>query len=601
MTIPVFKIEVYDSTPALRYTIYDAWNIRSTTRINDIGPFSFNIPARLPDNTQRYPNIALGDTVKIYYGTNGTLDTTNFFLGKIYQIHGSASDQGYIRTIKGKDMGEILQRRFKGMGDWDATGASTIVTELANDLSLGTGDIAADATAETHRIDIDKHKQYRQFLTEISDYWVNAGSQVKKDFFVDTDEDLVWKARPIRTVGVETLTVGDNINSYNVMKDLTQVKNSIHVYGVRGKPEDSTLDVPTDMADPIDETTVDVISNSGQKVLSVAATADFSAGDTVFIYFGTTRYEQNEVDTVQAGVSLTMVSNLANTYQVGDAVCKYPGWINLESNVTIGTDAVNYKVGSRSIELAAAAATTCRAGYMPTSGNYNLNYYPRINCYLRSDTEDPVYFNVWDSSGNDAFYELGSLKSDSRFHFFQAPCGRDNENGWIKTGSVDWSNIMFIEVGQFDGNSTLLVDSLYIDNRRYSNNATDPTSITAYGTHEMVVTDDNLQSDSDCEKRGEALLYQLKDPLTRIDLEIDGNTNVLIGDQLTLTIPAEGVSAASYDVISVTQELTDKLRTYIECVSTSNSRLAPSRTPTRFFAEKFREQSLIGGGLGLQK
>ena len=86
-----------------------------------------------------------------------------------------------------------------------------------------------------------------------------------------------------------------------------------------------------------------------------------------------------------------------------------------------------------------------------------------------------------------------------------------------------------------------------------------------------------------------------------MDLEVPGNTNVLIGDRLTLTIPAEGITAASYDITSVTQQLTNDFRTFIECVSTSNSRVVPSRSPNSFFAKKFREQTLIGGGIGLQK
>ena len=208
---------------------------------------------------------------------------------------------------------------------------------------------------------------------------------------------------------------------------------------------------------------------------------------------------------------------------------------------------------------------------------------------------------MWDTSGNFAWYELGTLEADSRWHFYQIPAGRDNENGWIKSGALDWSLIMFIEIAQGNGDSNVLIDSLYIDNRRYSDIADDATSQTAYGIHEMILTDDNLYTDVDCQKRSEALLYQMKDPITRIDLEVPGNTNVLIGDRLTLTIPAEGISAASYDVTSVTQQLTNGFRTFIESVSTSNSRLVPSRSPNSFFAKKFREQTLIGGGIGLQK
>ena len=164
MTNPIFKIEVYDPTPALRYTITkDAANIKATTKVNDVGTFNFIIPARIPNGTQAYPNIALGDTVKIFFGSNGVLDTTNYFLGRIYQTHGSLNEQGYIRTVKGKDMGEVLQRRYKTMDDYVDIDVDTLVGSIATDLGLGLGDIAIDGTHETWRIDIDKHKQYYQW------------------------------------------------------------------------------------------------------------------------------------------------------------------------------------------------------------------------------------------------------------------------------------------------------------------------------------------------------------------------------------------------------------------------------------------------------
>jgi len=607
LTFPVYKIEVYSPAAVLRYTITkEVIDVYSTTSLTDrIGTFSFSVPSEAPDGTSKYGNITVFDTIKIYYGYD-SVGATPDFIGKVYQIQATKNDSGTFRTIKGRDDGEVTTRRFKGMKDWVAVGASTITTELADDLGLGTGDIVVDASAETHRIDIDKHETYFGFLKKVSDYWVNAGTQVKKDFYVDVDGDLVWKARPIRTANVESFTVGSDIYSYSVLTDLTATKNRIWVYGSKGRPEDSTLDAPTEMADPEDTTNVDVNSASGQKVLSVAATASFSPGDKVFIYWGTTRYEQNVVDTINAGVSLTMVTNLANNYVIGDYCVHYPGWLELESNVTITADAVTYKVGARSVSLAAAAAASCRAGYMPDS-NYNLNYYPRINFFLRSDTTDPVYVSVWDSSGNSAFYELGTLEADSKFHFYQISTGRDNTGGWELSGVVDWADIMFIEIGQYDVNSTLLIDGLYIDNRRYRPNANgyieDATSQTSYGIREMVVVDDDLPSDSACEIRGEALLYQLKDPITRIDLEVDGNTNVLIGDRLSLTIPAEDISAVNYDVVSVMHRINTAMgfKTFINCVDSANNRSMPARTKDEFLIGQLRTQQDVGRGLNVLK
>jgi len=80
------------------------------------------------------------------------------------------------------------------------------------------------------------------------------------------------------------------------------------------------LFLPLDSSDGIDfgrsysnETVVDETSAAGQKVLSVTDTTGYSASDKVIIARGEVREEEAVVDTVQAGVSLTLVSNL--TYQ----------------------------------------------------------------------------------------------------------------------------------------------------------------------------------------------------------------------------------------------------------------------------------------------
>ena len=73
-------------------------------------------------------------------------------------------------------------------------------------------------------------------------------------------------------------------------------------------------------------TTVDVNSAVAQKVLSVASTVGFSAGDSIVINHEGARNEVQEIDTVQAGISLTMIDNLkfAHTLAQADVVrlCK---------------------------------------------------------------------------------------------------------------------------------------------------------------------------------------------------------------------------------------------------------------------------------------
>ncbi len=67
-------------------------------------------------------------------------------------------------------------------------------------------------------------------------------------------------------------------------------------------------------------TTVDQQSNSGQKVLYVAATANLLVvGQPVRIGLATIREETGVIDSVDPGVSITLVDNLSQTHSAGDA------------------------------------------------------------------------------------------------------------------------------------------------------------------------------------------------------------------------------------------------------------------------------------------
>lgn len=65
--------------------------------------------------------------------------------------------------------------------------------------------------------------------------------------------------------------------------------------------------------------TVDVDSASGQKVLSVAATTPFPAGESVIINEGGTREEKGVVASISAGVSITLAENLSNAHTAAQA------------------------------------------------------------------------------------------------------------------------------------------------------------------------------------------------------------------------------------------------------------------------------------------
>lgn len=164
------------------------------------------------------------------------------------------------------------------------------------------------------------------------------------------------------------------------------------------------------------------------------------------------------------------------------------------------------------------------------------------------------YFEAdYNTGGAWTFNEL-DLGTAHEYHATRNPNGT-----WTKGGSANWWDIEHIQfrANWAVNNNFIYIDGLWFFPERWSDTASNAASQTSYGQRDLEVTDDKLHSDGDCEKRAETLLYQLKDPPTQIDLTVVGNTNVLVGDRLSMTIPAEGISAANYDVISVEHSFTN--------------------------------------------
>lgn len=598
LTKPVYKIETYTGD-VLDHTITDdAFDIIvKETLTQNVGTFTFTVPTK-KNGGYYYDDIALFDKVKIWLDYN-SVSGNPIAVGRVYQISGPLSmSQGYVRVIKGRNQSEILQRRFQGMEHYINMYAYAIVDDVAEALGLGTGEIDGDETRETHLIDIDNHERYIDFLKKVSDYWKDAGTQVKHDFYVDVNNNLVWQPRPLRTEGVEAFTVGENIISYNVLRDLSTVTNKIWVYGAKLKAYDNDKDFGTDMATPHTGSTVDQESASEQKNLFVADTAPFSATDKIYIYYSD-RVEENVVASVDAGVKLVCENNLANTYPVASGVIVYPGWGPATASTTIIADAGNKIVGSRSVKVTGSdGGGWCGVLYKPLT-ILNFNYFPSLNFYLRADSSVSGFVRLQDSDGNFLTKVFSAIENDSQFHFVSIPCGRDNEDGWDLDSGYMWTDIYTIEISMYDGTMNYLIDGLFQNHRRFSHVAEDVTSQTNYGIREMVHTDDALTSDGDCERRAEALLYQFKEPPIRIDLEVPGNSNVLIGDRVSLTIPAENISAQNFDVVTVVHKLASETgwRTFPSMINSANVRQLPPRTRDEILVQKFQTQREISRGI----
>jgi len=481
--IPVYKIETLTAA-VLDHTITnEAANVYSKEVITDgIGHFMFTVPSGPIAGDYKFNDIALNDIVKIYLGYQSKpYSATPDFIGRVGKISGPlSSETGYLRIISGLSQGEILLRRFKKNKYYNAVGASTIVTEWANDLGIfGAGDITADATAVTLEV---RTKNYFDLLQGISDYWFNAGNQIKKDFLVDVDGHLHWKTRPIRVAGVETLTVGDNIINYAVNRDIDAVKNDITVYGA------AENFLPVDK-DSYTEALAGWTATSG--ALTLQATP-FGVGAW---YIRCNNAGGNIVD-FEYDLPHITIRDI-------NKVCFWE-WV------------AAFGAGTGYVDL-----------FAPDNANYFRASAPKAGAWT---------------------FRERSLGPSQVYHVDENPNGI-----WTEVGTPNWWDIEKIRFyADFGGvGQSMFVDLMYFHPVRWTDNATDAASIVSYDQRDLEITDNNLHSDSDCQKRGEALLYQMKDAPTQITVTVPGNTNILVGDRLSMTIPAENISAANYDVITV--------------------------------------------------
>lgn len=547
MTFPVYKIETWTGGVKDHTITDEALDIMVKHVLTaNVGTFSFTVPTKKVGGYM-YDDIALNDTVKIWLDYD-SVGATPDFVGKVCLISAPLStDTGFVRIIKGRDQGEILRRRLKTQKIWNGIGASTIVTELATDLGLGAGEIAADATAVTLKVDAEPYFDVTQ---KVSDYWANAGSQVKKDFYVDVSNNLVWKARPIRAAGVETLTVGDNILSYNVLRLIDAIKNDITVYGESGK-----IGVPGRMGrtEPSDKDawTIDDPANWPADYGTVTSQAAAPKVGANYLRC------QSELD---AGMHYTLFRR--------DISGSVPGF-----------GRGRYQTANFYYKHDVAVAESKLRIYAPDNANY-----------FETDLDD--------TKVNWTFYQV-ELGENQEYDVDENPTAP-----WTKTGSPLWDRITWIvyyarRVAGF----FFFLDGLFFGHGRFRSTASDAASKASYGTRDIQYLFDSLSSDSECQSRAETMLYQLKDPPVRIDVETVGNTNILIGDRLSMTIPAENISAANFDVTEVTHRFNNQgFRTLATMVNSANIRQMPPSTLNEVLLHKFDAfQRELGKGAQLIK
>ncbi|MEM2105869.1 MAG: hypothetical protein QXV21_05320 [Candidatus Bathyarchaeia archaeon] len=197
----------------------------------------------------------------------------------------------------------------------------------------------------------------------------------------------------------------------------------------------------------------------------------------------------------------------------------------------------------------------------------NAELYPTLNFYVRRD-------NSFNGNLNVILYDTANKMATQMVtigvgEWFRKELGVRAKNAefWQVESGFDWTQIAAV---RFDcwftgsGTGSFWVDGLNFGGRRYSSVQEDAASQNAYGLRELVEVDEELYSDNECALRAKALLAYLKDPaeyLTIRSTVIDyGNTPLLPGDKIHVTLPNENVDA-DFRILSVEYHVDAKTQT----------------------------------------
>lgn len=512
--IPVYKIETYTGA-VLDHTITsDAFNINAHDRVTDaIGQFTIALPSG-----SQFEDIALHDTVKIYLGYDSTPANPNF-VGKVQKIEdGFTKGYGYVRKISGLALGEILLRRIK-CGHYSGMQASDIVKEFAADLSLGDSEVVAETATPPFEF---VNETYFDAMQKVSDVWISAGVQLKKEFDVNTSNNLRYKTRPLGTSG-ETLEVGNQIIDYTVRRSLENLKNNITVYG--DWDELFTIKVPTD------ESWTEPTSGGGvpPEWVQTIGTLSMDTGDKV-----------------QGTASLKCASAGSGiAYDVDFYRYLKPQFAFITGNARTITQSFSR------LHFQAKGVTTPTNDYVELwSPDYSNRFYHAIG-----------WIQNWTTS------DLTLPTTDAL-------------NGWTKVANAQASFITALRftchyTSAFDAR----LDDLALQGGRFCYSISDATSITEYGQRDLVVIEDSLKSNTQCEARARTLLYQRKDPITETEISLLGNTNILVGDRIALNLPRASVNA-NFDITEVDHTFTkDGFFTRLTAIQGAENRYSVSVSP----------------------
>jgi hypothetical protein len=510
----VYQIKTYTGATLDHTITSDAKVLRAKTSLTgQLGNFNFTLPGAVGFQ-KVFDDITLKDTVEIYIGKD-VLPGLPLFKGIIENIDNVWGDD-YMRQFSGRDLGEQMARQIFRQYSSAGDTAHNTVAKIAARLGMGAGEIGADATPITI---VSNESKYDSYVREIGDY----ANLINKDWYIDVNNNIVWKPRPIRTSGVTTLTIGANVKSYTLTRSLTEVYNRIWVFGATEKYEkDDPRAVSACSCTQFTRVATDIPDDHDNWTETIT---DWTAGSGSGTHTGPTAPGSGQ----HCGAH-----PIANGVGAGSIDDEYVWLKRIFSLLRIKDEAL-------------------------------LNFFVCQNCSGAGDlTKVEITLDAQDTS-NYLTYTMDSIHFPGKMEqaHFSLKLGPGYEvlsgvkDGWVKTGDPDWYSLTAVKfVFQWNNvaGTTVVVnlDCLYFSNMRWSGYTEELLSQAMYGLREMVVTDDKLHSNVACANYAATVMTQKKYPADQLHVYVAPiDTNILIGDRMPVTIPNENLPGTNFDVISV--------------------------------------------------
>jgi hypothetical protein len=235
---------------------------------------------------------------------------------------------------------------------------------------------------------------------------------------------------------------------------------------------------------------------------------------------------------------------------------------------TVSFDTSTEVKGSGSIKTYAASVYYAACLFTLNMGKeVNCNLYPLLSfwAYREAAFNGNISVILYDSADKSSSHMFNV--GPDKWTQLQVRVGAINADLWNAENGFDWTQIKKV---RFDcwfsgtGTGSFWVDGLFFGGRRYNSVQEDSGSQSAYGLRELVEVDEELCSDNECALRAKAILNYQKDSAECLTLKstvIDyGNTPLLPGDKIHVTLPNENVDA-DFRILAIEYRVDAKTQT----------------------------------------